>query len=128
MRHQIAGRKLSRNSAQRKALFRSLIRELYIHGQITTTEAKARAVRGTAEKLITKAKHGLAGKIDRVHAQRQVVAYLNDKAVAKKVFDELAPRYEERNGGYTRIVKLGKRFGDAADMAIIELVTDSNSE
>ena len=127
MRHQIAGQKLSRSPAQRKALFRSLIRELYIHEKITTTHAKARAVRGDAEKLITKAKHGLAGKIDRVHAQRQVVAYLNDKAVAKKVFDELAPRYEERNGGYTRVVKLGKRFGDAAEMAIIELVTDDNS-
>ncbi len=128
MRHKMAGYKLSRNSAQRKALFRNLIRELYIHGRITTTQAKARAVRPVAEKLITKAKHGLAGKIDRVHAQRQVVAYLNDKSVATKVFDELAPRYEERNGGYTRIVKLGKRFGDAADMAIIELVTDSSNE
>ena len=128
MRHKIAGHKLSRNSAQRKALFRNLIRELYIHGRITTTQAKARAVRPVAEKLITKAKHGLAGKIDRVHAQRQVVAYLNDKSVTKKVFDELAPRYEERNGGYTRIVKLGKRYGDAADMAIIELVTDSSNE
>ena len=128
MRHKIAGHKLSRNSAQRKALFRNLIRELYIHGRITTTQAKARAVRPVAEKLITKAKHGLAGKIDRVHAQRQVVAYLNDKSVATKVFDELAPRYEERNGGYTRVVKLGKRFGDAAEMAIIELVTDSSNE
>ncbi|MDE0197201.1 MAG: 50S ribosomal protein L17 [Caldilineaceae bacterium] len=118
----MAGQKLSRNAAQRKALFRNLIRELYIHEQITTTQAKARAMRADAEKLITKAKHGLAGKIDRVHAQRQVVAYLNDKTVAKKVFDELAPRYEERNGGYTRIVKLGKRYGDAADMAVIELV------
>ena len=125
MRHQIAGHKLSRTPAHRKALFRSLIRELYIHERITTTQAKARAVRGDAEKLITKARHGLSGKIDRVHAQRQVVAYRNDKGVAKKVFDELAPRYLERNGGYTRIIKLGKRFGDAADMAIIELVSDN---
>ena len=82
MRHQIAGQKLSRSPAQRKALFRNLIRELYIHERITTTQAKARAVRSDAEKLITKAKHGLSGKIDRVHAQRQVVAYLNDKSVA----------------------------------------------
>lgn len=126
MRHQIAGRKLSRTSGQRKALFRSLIRELYIHERIITTEAKARAVRSDAEKLITKAKHGLSGKVARVHAQRQVVAYLNDKTVAKKVFDELAPRYMERNGGYTRILKLGKRFGDAAEMAIIELVEDDD--
>lgn len=126
MRHQIAGRKLSRTSGQRKALFRNLIRELYIHERIITTEAKARAVRSDAEKLITKAKHGLSGKVARVHAQRQVVAYLNDKTVAKKVFDELAPRYMERNGGYTRVLKLGKRFGDAAEMAIIELVDDDD--
>ncbi len=122
MRHRIKGYKLGRNPAQRKALFRSLIRELYIHGRITTTEAKARAIRGDAEKLITKAKRGLAEDGNRVHAQRQVVAYLNDKAVAHKLFEELAPRYAARNGGYTRIVKIGKRFGDAADMAVIELV------
>lgn len=128
MRHQIAGRRLSRTSDQRKALFRNLIRELYIHERITTTEAKARAIRADAEKLITKAKHGLSGKVDRVHAQRQVVAYLNDKTVTKKLFDELAPRYLERNGGYTRILKLGKRFGDAADMAVIELVYDEDED
>ena len=129
MRHQIAGRKLRRTSAQRKALFRNLIRELYIHERITTTQAKARAVRADAEKLITKAKHGLSGKIDRVHAQRQVFAYLNDKTVAKKVFDDLAPRYLERDGGYTRILKLSKqRFGDAAEMAVIELVSDNGDE
>lgn len=128
MRHQIAGRRLSRTSDQRKALFRNLIRELYIHERITTTEAKARAIRADAEKLITKAKHGLSGKVDRVHAQRQVVAYLNDKTVTKKLFDELAPRYLDRNGGYTRILKLGKRFGDAADMAVIELVYDEDED
>jgi len=101
-----------------------LIRELYIHERITTTEAKARAVRADAEKLITKAKHGLADGGNRVHAQRQVVAYLGDQTVAKKVFDEIAPRYAERPGGYTRMLKIGKRFGDAADMAILELVDD----
>jgi large subunit ribosomal protein L17 len=122
MRHRVAGRKLGRNSGQRKALFRNLIRELYIHERIVTTEAKARAIRSQAEKLITKAKHGLAPDGNRVHAQRQVVAFLNDKTVAKKVFDELAPRYMDRPGGYVRLIKLGKRFGDAADMAIIELV------
>ena len=122
MRHQIAGRTLGRDSGHRKALFRNLIKELYRHERIVTTEAKARAVRSDAEKLITKAKRGLAEGGNRVHAQRQVVAYLNDKTIAKKVFDELAPRYEERPGGYTRMIKLGKRRGDAADMVILELV------
>ncbi|OUC09249.1 50S ribosomal protein L17 [Litorilinea aerophila] len=122
MRHRVAGRILGRDSGHRKALFRSLIRELYIHERIVTTEAKARAIRADAEKLITKAKRGLAEGGNRVHAQRQVVAYLNDKGVATKLFNELAPRYQNRNGGYTRIIKLGKRQGDAADMAIIELV------
>jgi large subunit ribosomal protein L17 len=122
MRHRVAGYKLGRTSDQRKALFRNLIRELYIHERIVTTEAKARAVRADAEKLITKAKRSLGEGGNRVHTQRQVVAYLNDKTVAKKVFDELAPRYMERPGGYVRILKIGKRQGDAADMAVLELV------
>lgn len=122
MRHRIAGRILSRDAGHRKALFRNLIRELYLHGRITTTEAKARAIQADAEKLITKAKHGLADGGTRVHAQRQLVSYLNDKTIAKKVFDEIAPRYTNRNGGYTRLIKIGKRHGDAAEMAIIELV------
>lgn len=122
MRHRIAGRILSRDAGHRKALFSNLVRELYLHGRITTTEAKARAIRADAEKLITKAKNGLADSAARVHASRQLVAYLRDKTVTKKVFDEIAPRFATRNGGYTRIVKLGKRHGDAADMAIIELV------
>jgi len=122
MRHRISGRVLGRDSGHRKALFRNLIKDLYTYERIETTEAKARAIRADAEKLITKAKRGLADGGNRVHAQRQVVAYLNDKDVAKKVFDELAPRYSDRNGGYTRIVKLGQRRGDAAKMAVIELV------
>lgn len=122
MRHRVAGRTLGRDAAHRKALFRNLIKELYKHERITTTEAKARAVRGDAEKLITKAKRGLADGGNRVHAQRQLVAYLNDKTLAKKVFDELAPRYADRNGGYTRMIKIGKRQGDAADIVILELV------
>jgi large subunit ribosomal protein L17 len=122
MRHQVAGKILGRDAAHRKALFRNLVRELYIHERIVTTEAKARAIRGEAEKWITKAKRGVAEGGNRVHAQRQVVAFLNDKTVAKKVFDEFAPRFAERNGGYTRMIKLGKRQGDAADMAILELV------
>jgi large subunit ribosomal protein L17 len=122
MRHQVAGKILGRDAAHRKALFRNLVRELYVHERIVTTEAKARAIRGEAEKWITKAKRGVAEGGNRVHAQRQVVAFLNDKTVAKKVFDEFAPRFAERNGGYTRMIKLGKRQGDAADMAILELV------
>jgi large subunit ribosomal protein L17 len=118
----VAGYHLGRDASQRKQLFSNLIRELYLHGRITTTEAKARAVRGDAEKLITKAKHGLRDGGNRIHAQRQVVSYLGDQTVAKKVFDEIAPRYVDRNGGYTRMVKIGKRQGDAADMAILELV------
>ncbi len=122
MRHGVAGRHLGRNTAQRKALFRNLVRELYLHERIITTEAKARSIRADAEKLITKAKHGVSSDAYRVHAQRQVVAYLNDKTVAKKVFDEFAPRYAARNGGYTRMIKIGKRQGDAADMVVLELV------
>ena len=122
MRHRVAGRHLGRNSAQRKALFRNLVRELYLHERIITTEAKARSIRGDAERLITKAKRGVGGEGNRVHAQRQLVAYLNDQTVAKKVFDVFAPRYASRNGGYTRMIKIGKRQGDAADMVVLELV------
>ena len=122
MRHNVAGRILDRDANHRKALFSNLFKALYMHERIMTTEAKARAIRADAEKLITKAKRGLAEGARRVHAQRQVVAYLNDKTLAKKVFDEFAPRYSARNGGYTRMIKLGKRQGDAADMVILELV------
>lgn len=122
MRHRISGRTLGRKAGPKKALFRNLVRELFIHERITTTEAKAKAIRADAEKLITKAKHGTAADGNRVHKQRQVVSYLNDQTVAKKVFDVFAPRYATRNGGYTRIIKLGKRQGDAADMVLLELV------
>ena len=122
MRHRIAGRTLNRKSGPRKALFHGLVRELFIHERITTTEAKAKAIRGDAEKLITKAKQGVADGGNRVHKQRQVVAYLGDQTVAKKVFDVFAPRYETRPGGYTRIIKLGMRHGDAAEMVLLELV------
>lgn len=125
MRHRVSGYHLGRTSDQRRALFRNLVRELYLHERIVTTEAKARAIRGDAERLITKAKRSAAIEGSRVHAQRQVVSYLNDKTVAKKVFDVFAPRYAARNGGYTRMIKLGKRHGDAADMVILELVDRS---
>ena len=122
MPHQIAGRHLGRNTAQRKALFRGLITELFRHERITTTEAKAKAVRGDAEKLITLAKRG------DVHARQLANRTLLDKAVSKKLFETLGPRYKERPGGYTRLLKLGPRQGDAAPMVILELVDREEAE
>jgi len=122
MRHRIKGRVLDRDPGHRRALFRNLINDLFIYERIETTEAKARAIRPDAEKLITKGKHGLSGRKDRLHMHRQIVSYLNDKDAAQKVFDVLAPRYADRAGGYTRMIKIGKRHGDAADMVILELV------
>ena len=116
MRHRVAGRKLGRNSAQRKALFRNLTTELFRHEQIRTTEAKAKAIRPYAERLITLAKRG------DLHARRLAAREVQDPEVLRKLFDELAERYEDREGGYTRIYRLGPRRGDAAPMAIISLV------
>lgn len=137
MRHRVAGKKLNRSSAQRRALFRGLISQLIHHERIRTTEAKARAVRGEAERLITVAKRGLkAAEEDPsrgVHARRMAVGRFNRWAkepdgtrvdLLEKLFDEVAPRYAERPGGYTRIIKLGPRKGDAAPMAILELVEE----
>lgn len=122
MRHLKTGRHLSRDTDHRKALFRNLTKQLLIHESIRTTEAKAKSVRPQAEKLITLAKHGLQG--NRVHAQRLAVARLGDKQVVKKLFDELAPRYQDRPGGYVRITKLGPRQGDGAEMVKMELVKE----
>lgn len=124
MRHNVAGKKLGRNKDHRKALRRNLMGDLFRHERITTTEAKARAIRAEAEKLITIAKRAMAsGDTGRqVHARRILMARLNNKDAVAKVFNELAPRYEERPGGYTRTLKLGPRLGDAARMALIELV------
>jgi len=116
MRHRVAGRKLGRNTAQRKALFRNLATELFRHEQIRTTEAKAKAIRPYAERLITLAKRG------DLHARRLAAREVQDPEVLRKLFDELAERYEDREGGYTRIYRLGPRRGDAAPMAIISLV------
>lgn len=116
MRHRVAGRHLNRNTGQRRALFRNLITELFRHERIRTTEAKAKAVRGDAERLITLAKRG------DVHARRQIAAVVNDPEVADKIFREVAGRYADRAGGYTRIVKMGPRLGDAAPMVLLELV------
>lgn len=176
MRHRIAGRKLSRSSGHRKALFRNLIKDLFRHERVRTTEAKARAMRSQAEKLITLSRRGqreailelvqandverlgamiqvkrarkllnlareaqeLEGEARRakeeqleqtvqamgVHARRLAAARLNDPAIVRKLFDELGPRYQNRPGGYTRLLKLGRRQGDAAPMALIELVEE----
>ena len=122
MRHRVAGRRLGRSSGHRRALRRNLITELFRHERIKTTEAKAKAIRSDAEKLITLAKRGLQDDSYNLHARRQAVAALNDPAIAKKLFDELAPRYEEREGGYTRLYKLGRRQGDGAPLVVLELV------
>ena len=116
------GARLGGSPAHQRLILSNLATALFEHGRITTTETKARMLRPVAEKLITKAKHGITADGYRVHAQRQVVSYLNDKTVAKKVFDVFAPRYAQRNGGYTRMIKIGKRQGDAADMVVLELV------
>ena len=116
MRHRVAGRKLSRPTAHRMALLRTTVTDLLRHEAIQTTEAKAREVRRLAEKVITRGKKGS------IHDRRQAAAFLTDKRVLKKLFDELGPRYESRLGGYTRMVKLGRRKGDAAPMAIVELL------
>jgi large subunit ribosomal protein L17 len=121
MRHKIAGRRLKRSSGHRKALFRNLVTELFRHRRITTTEAKARAVRPQAEKLISVAKRSL-DKEDDVHERRQALRTLTDKEVMRELFETIAPEYKDRPGGYTRIIKLGPRQGDAAPMAILELV------
>ncbi len=123
MRHRVAGHKLSRSKDQRIALRRNLVKQLFEHERIRTTSAKARAVRGQAERLITLAKNGnKAGDEKMVHARRLAAARLSDAGAVKKLFEDIAPRFEDRPGGYTRIVKLGLRQGDAAEMVILELV------
>ena len=109
-------RKLGRASEHRKAMLRAMVTYLLENGKIETTLARAKEVRNMAEKMIT------LGKRDDLHAKRQVFSFITKENVAKKVIDEIAPKYTDRDGGYTRIVKTGVRRGDAAEMAIIELV------
>jgi large subunit ribosomal protein L17 len=118
MRHKIAGRRLDRPTAHRKSLLRNLVRDLLIHESIQTTEAKAKETRRSAEKIITLGKDGT------LHARRQALAYLNDKDLTKRLFEDIAPRYASRPGGYTRIVKLGRRHGDGAPLAQLELIAE----
>jgi len=125
MRHRIVGKKLGRQKDERAALRRILIAQLFEHESIKTTHAKALAVRGQAERLITLAKRGIdAGDASMVHARRLAAARLSNPMIVKKLFDEIAPRFAERPGGYTRIMKLGPRLGDAAEIVLLELVED----
>jgi large subunit ribosomal protein L17 len=124
MRHRVAGKKLGRDGAERNALKLALTRALLEHGRIQTTRAKADFVRGDVEKLITLAKRSKQHEdpMRVVHAQRIAASRLNnDRDMVKKLFGEIAPRFENREGGYTRILKLGPRDGDAADMVLLEL-------
>jgi len=116
MRHRRVGRKLGRDSAHRKALYSNLAGALIEHGRIKTTEAKAKEVRPIVEQMITLGKRG------DVSAHRQAVAFLRSKGIAHLLFAEVAPRFADRPGGYTRVVKLGPRQGDAANMAYLEFV------
>lgn len=129
MRHQIAGKRLGRDAGHRKALATNLTRSLIQHERITTTLAKAQFIRGSAERMITLAKRGLAkakatnNEAAAVHTRRIAASRLgNDREVVQKLFDVIAPRYADRPGGYTRVYKLGPRKGDNAEMVLIELV------
>ena len=116
MRHQRKGKKLGRDSSHRKALYSNLAGALIEHGRIKTTEAKAKAVKPIAEKMITLGRRG------DLAARRQALAYLRSQEVVHQLFAEVAPRFADRPGGYSRIVKLGPRYGDAAEMVYLELV------
>lgn len=109
-------RKLGVTSAHRKSMLRNLVTDLFRYGRIQTTDCRAKEARKEAEKMITLAKRG------DLHARRQALAYIKDEDVVTKLFDEIAPKYEERNGGYTRILKLGPRKGDVAESVFLELV------
>jgi large subunit ribosomal protein L17 len=126
MRHRVKGQRLNRSMGHRNAMRRNLISELFRHERIRTTRAKAAAVRGAAEKLITLAKHGNAVEevSESVHARRLAAARLNDPEIVKKLFDDIAPRYVDRPGGYTRMLKISPRVGDAAEMVLLELVEE----
>jgi len=116
MRHRVKGKKLSRDSAQRKALLRNLVTSFLEKERIRTTLAKAKATKPIAEKMIT------LGKNNSLHSRRLALRFIYKRDVVKKLFDDIGPRFSERPGGYTRIVKIGSRAGDGADMAILELI------
>lgn len=121
MRHRTSGRKLNRTAEHRKALFANLATALIKHEQIVTTLPKAKDLRRVTERLITLAKRG------DLHARRTVASRLRDEKMAAKLFETIGPRYKDRNGGYTRVLKAGFRYGDSAPMAVIELVDRDES-
>ena len=116
MRHRKAGRKLNRTASHRKAMLRNMVTSLLEHERIVTTVPKAKEARRVTEKMITLGKRG------DLHARRQAMAYIRSKGIVAKLFDELSSQYADRQGGYTRIIRTGNRYGDAAPMAIVELV------
>ena len=118
MRHNKAGRRLGRTTSHRIAMFRNMVTSFLEHGRITTTDAKAKELRPIAEKMITLGKRG------DLHALRQAASYIRLKSVVTKLFTDIAPKYADRPGGYTRIVKLGRRPGDTAEVSMIELVEE----
>ncbi len=122
MRHQLANKKLGRRVPHRRSLFRNQIISLMTHNKIITTEAKAKETRRIAEKLITIARQVSEDKAKNMHLKNLAFTILNDKKMVDKLFNEIAPQYKERDGGYTRIYKLGRRAGDAAEMAMLEFV------
>ena len=118
MRHRKSGNKLGRNTSHRKAMLRNMVTSLFQHEKITTTDARAKELRKVAEKLITLARRG------DLHARRQALEVVRDRQTVAKLFEQIAPRYQERPGGYTRIIKLGHRAGDNAALAVVELVEE----
>lgn len=121
MRHRASGRKLGRTTSHRRAMFRNQLASFIEHERIRTTLHKAKELRPLAERMITQ------GKRDSLHARRLVRRWVDDRSLIKKLFDDIAPRFAERSGGYTRIIKLGPRLGDAAEMAILELVEEGEA-
>jgi len=125
MRHKVSGYKLGRSKSARIALRRNLITQFFTHERIRTTRAKAAAIRGEAERLITIARNSADGTdAEKIHARRLVASRLGNNKIIKQLFDEIAPRFANRPGGYTRVIKLGPRPGDSAEMVLLELVEE----
>ena len=122
MRHRKAGNQLGRNTSHRRAMLRNMVTSLFKYEQIETTDAKAKAIRPIAEKMITLAKRG------DLHARRQALSYMQDKEVTHRLFDELKSRFLSREGGYLRIVKKGLRKGDGASISVVQLVSNDEGE